>query len=271
MKTPKGNIELALTDAQQSRNGGMVIGTELYASVKNLTNVDVRHLKFELIYLDQDGQKLHVCLGNANFDHVCAINVHRILRNGVQALVLPGTEFRPDRPLPLGKKITSFAARVMEMWYSPEYVFETTAKQVPPFDIHFSVDVEEGIAFELRNKLETPIEIVWDQSSFVNAADESSRLVHGSVKYVDKEHSQPSTTVPPFAKLSENVFPTNNINLSNSRWSKTPLLPAVFSLTDDTSRVDALVGKSLRLFLRMMIEEKKVDYLATFTITSINR
>lgn len=271
MKTPKGEIELAITGATVDSVGGFALGSILAGSVTNRTSVDLQLLKFELILLDQDGQNLHSCLVEMSVDRICTIRVYdRIPRNATVPLQAPGNRFHPSRKAPKGKAISGYTAQVMDLHFLPEYVFETKAKESPQFDIRFNIDIEHGISFELKNKLETPIEILWDQSSFINERDESSRVVHTNVKFVDKEHSQPNTVVPPFAKLNETVFPSVNVEFVSSKWSTKPLLPSSFRLAEDSSYLDALVGKSLRLFLRMMIDEKKVDYLATFKVKAVN-
>jgi len=270
INTPRGDLEFTLTDARVDKLGRVALGTIVDGYVRNLTPVDVNYLKFELVYLDQDGKPLDVCNVIGNLDGICALMVFdTIPSGGTVALRDPGNHITPGKHVPKKRVISGFATRLIEALYSPHYSFDAKTKEVPQFDASFDLSVEGGITFVLKNKSESPIEVLWDQSSFINEAGESSRLVHGGVKYIDKDRSQPNTLIPPLAKLSETVYPSDYIEFSVGKWRKRPLLPANLNISQDVSSLDSLVGKSLRLYLRLLIEENKVDYVVSFPITSV--
>lgn len=268
IKTPRGNLEFTLTGARVDKMLGRSV---IDGSVHNSTHVDINFLQFEFVYLDQNGNPLDVCNVLGNVDVICTLTMFdTIPSGGTVALKSPGNTFTPGKRVPKGKVISGFSARLIEANYLLHYSFDLKVKEMPQFDASFTIGAETGISFVLKNKLESPIEILWDQSSFINTRDESSRLVHAGVKYTDKERPQPNTVIPPMAKVSDTVYPSDYVVFSEDKWKNLPILPFTVGINNDPASFNFYVGKSVRLYLRLLIEDKKVDYLVSFTITEVH-
>jgi hypothetical protein len=85
------------------------------------------------------------------------------------------------------------------------------------------------IAITVENNSDEPIEIVWNDSSFVDINRSAKRIFHSGVKYSDREQTLPNTTVPPLAKVEDAVIPTANVYFAEGRyggWRQREILPA---------------------------------------------
>ena|SRR5258708_10310121 len=61
IKTPRGDLEFTLIGARVDQVGGLTLGSIIQGSIRNPTPVDINFLRFEFVYLDQDGNTLDVC------------------------------------------------------------------------------------------------------------------------------------------------------------------------------------------------------------------
>jgi hypothetical protein len=221
IKTPRGDLEFTLAGARVNQVAGVTLGSIIDGSVRNPMAVDINYLRFEFVYLDQDGSPLDVCNVLGNPDRICTLIVFDTIPSGAAVpLRNPGNRFNPGKPVPKTRAISGFTTRLIEARYSPHYSFDFKAKEMPQFEASFTIGVEDGVTFVLKNKLESPIEILWDQSSFINERDESSRLVHAGVKYTDKDRPQPNTVIPPLAKVSETVYPSNYVRTAGTNGGR---------------------------------------------------
>ena len=57
--------------------------------------------------------------------------------------------------------------------------------------------------FTLKNKSGHTLKINWDDVSYVDVKGQVGRVMHSGVKYIDGNSSQPSTTIPKGASISD--------------------------------------------------------------------
>ncbi len=93
-------------------------------------------------------------------------------------------------------------------------------------------------------------------------------IVHTGTRFIDIGRSQPSSAVPPGARLTETAYPASLVSLAGNRWLKNPIPPVELSASSATS-LQGLRGAELKLFLRLLIDEKKVDHSVVFKITEV--
>lgn len=267
LKTPRGDLQLTITGTTTVNETLRMIGFEGFFT--NSTSVEFRFLQVELLMMDQRGVIQQPCNSLQGKYDPCTLWIGGRIGPGKTArLVYPGNVIFARNAASSGT-VSRMAIKLIEATYSPCYIFGLKLKELPGFEASFTIDPDDGIAFVFRNKLESPIEIIWDESSFINERDESSRLVHAGMKYIDKDRPQPNSFIPPLAKLTETAFPASYISFAGDSWKKSPLLPTDIAIQQDPSPLAMLVGKALRLYLRLMIEGKKVDYLVSFPIEAV--
>jgi hypothetical protein len=51
------------------------------------------------------------------------------------------------------------------------------------------------IDFELYNKTDETLKVLWDDVAFVSLSNETGKIFHKGIKYIDRENSQPATSI----------------------------------------------------------------------------
>lgn len=85
--------------------------------------------------------------------------------------------------------------------------------------------------FTLKNKSGHTLKINWDDISYVDTRGRVSRVMHAGVKYAERNDSQPATTVPKGASISDILLPTENVYFVSGQyggWRESYLIPCVY-------------------------------------------
>jgi hypothetical protein len=132
----------------------------------------------------------------------------------------------------------------------------------------------DQVDFVLRNDSDEPIEILWNESSLVDIERNVSRIFHKGIRYVDREHSLPDTTVPPQAKIDDIAVPSNNVfyvepGLPLSGWHTKALLPVDSPVEKAQALMNRMKGAKVVLFLQLRIAGKKVSMSLPFEVASV--
>ena len=124
--------------------------------------------------------------------------------------------------------------------------------------------------FTLQNKSSHALKINWDDVSFVDTKGQVGRVMHSGVKYVDRNSSQPATTVPKGAKISDILLPTDNVYYVSGQyggWRENYLIPCVYQTQEAfNAGAQSMVGKTMTIMMPIMIENVQNDYTFTFNI-----
>ena len=127
--------------------------------------------------------------------------------------------------------------------------------------------------FDLTNKSGHTIKINWDDISYVDYNGKVGRVMHSGVKYTERNNSQPASTVPKGATLSDILIPTENVYFISGRfggWREKYLIPCVYNdaATRD-AQASSYVGKTMTIMMPIMIENVQNDYTFTFNIDKL--
>lgn len=127
--------------------------------------------------------------------------------------------------------------------------------------------------FTLKNKSGHTLKINWDDVSYVDVKGQVGRVMHSGVKYADRNSSQPATTVPKGACISDILLPTDNVYYASGQyggWRETYLVPCVYKTPEAfNSEAPTLVGKTMTIMMPIMIENVQNDYTFTFNIDKL--
>ena len=127
--------------------------------------------------------------------------------------------------------------------------------------------------FTLKNKSGHTLKINWDDVSYVDVKGQVGRVMHSGVKYADRNSSQPATTVPKGASISDILLPTDNVYYASGQyggWRETYLVPCVYKTPEAfNSEAPTLVGKTMTIMMPIMIENVQNDYTFTFDIDKL--
>ena len=127
--------------------------------------------------------------------------------------------------------------------------------------------------FTLKNKSGHTLKINWDDVSYVDVKGQVGRVMHSGVKYTDRNSSQPATTVPKGASISDILLPTENVYYVSGQyggWREKYLIPCVYNdaATRD-AQASSYVGKTMTIMMPIMIENVQNDYTFTFNIDKL--
>lgn len=127
--------------------------------------------------------------------------------------------------------------------------------------------------FTLNNKSGHRLKINWDDISFVDTEGQVGRVMHSGVKYTERNNSQPATTVPKGASISDILLPTENVYFVSGQyggWRENYLLPCVYQKPEAfNAGASSLVGKTMTIMMPIMIENVQNDYTFTFNIEKL--
>ena len=127
--------------------------------------------------------------------------------------------------------------------------------------------------FTLNNKSGHRLKINWDDISFVDTEGQVGRVMHSGVKYSERNNSQPATTVPKGASISDILLPTENVYFVSGQyggWRENYLLPCVYQTPEAfNAGASSLVGKTMTIMMPIMIENVQNDYTFTFNIDKL--
>ncbi len=127
--------------------------------------------------------------------------------------------------------------------------------------------------FTLKNKSGHTLKINWDDVSYVDTKGQVGRVMHAGVKYVDRNNSQPSTTVPRGASISDILLPTDNVYYVSGQyggWRENYLIPCVYQSQEAfNANAPTLVGKTMTILMPILIENVQNDYTFTFNIDKL--
>ena len=124
--------------------------------------------------------------------------------------------------------------------------------------------------FELKNKSTHTMKINWDDVSYVGINGKTRRVMHAGVKYIERNNSQPATSIPKGASLSDILLPTDNVILSSGLdggWIESNLIPSYYSTSEAMANgAESYVGKKMTILMPIMIENVQNDYTFVFNI-----
>lgn len=70
---------------------------------------------------------------------------------------------------------------------------------------------KEQFTFLLKNKSNNSLKIIWDEASFINNKNQSSKVIHKGVRYINANNPQAPTIIPKGAELNDIIAPVDRI------------------------------------------------------------
>ena len=127
--------------------------------------------------------------------------------------------------------------------------------------------------FTMKNKSGHTLKINWDDISYVDYKGQVGRVMHNGVKYADRNNSQPATTVPRGASITDVLLPTDNVYYVSGQyggWRERYLIPCVYQTPEAfNAEASTYVGKTMTIMMPIMIENVQNDYTFSFNIEKL--
>ncbi len=249
-------------------------------SVTNNTTVDWEYLSFNLKLFDKNGNKITSHHGEGSIlyftpkIHFLDKNKTKYLSNDSSYKLSYEDEKLGQVIYGLGKNIITSYEITLERskeYYRPKYLFSLIKPKENKnllykdefVDIKFFITTNE-LGFILKNETQLPMKINWDLVSYVDYNEESHRIIHSGVQYINRNNIQTATVIPPMSKLTDSVFPVDYVEWSTigKSWNKMSFFPGDISSKQ-------LKGRNLKLFLPIDINGKVVNYQFVFKIDDV--
>lgn len=131
-------------------------------------------------------------------------------------------------------------------------------------DVSFEPGSVSSINFDLLNKTKKTLKINWNEAAYINYNNNTGKVMHAGVKFIDRNSDQPATSIIGDAKISDLITPTDNVYYSSGSyggWRELPLLPNIGKKDERT-----LIGKKIKILLPIISGTKQIDYVFTFEI-----
>lgn len=137
--------------------------------------------------------------------------------------------------------------------------------------------LEEGFFFDLSNKTDHSIKIIWDDAAYVDTAGKSHRVVHEGVRFSDKNNSQPPSIIVRRGSIQDSITPSDYIYFFGGRWDISPLFPNnnqwPFLIIEDAevlrAKVRPYIGKTAQILLPLQIQDTINDYIFVFEVKDV--
>ena len=124
--------------------------------------------------------------------------------------------------------------------------------------------------FTLKNKSGHTLKINWDDVSYVDTKGQVGRVMHSGVKYAERNSSQPATTVPKGASISDILLPTDNVYYVSGQyggWRERNLLPSFYKSQEQLDQeAGSIVGMKMKIMMPIIIENVQNDYTFEFNV-----
>jgi hypothetical protein len=148
-----------------------------------------------------------------------------------------------------------------------EFTNRTLAKKLSFGTVTATIGSKQ-IEVSIENNSSEPIELSWNESSFIDFDRVAKRIFHVGVKYADREQSMPNTIIPPLAKIEDAAMPASNIYFSDE-WLQRPLLVAEVPVEQTEKILTQMKGVKVALFLQLIVGGKKTPVTLAFEVSSV--
>ncbi len=122
----------------------------------------------------------------------------------------------------------------------------------------------DGFFFDLTNKTDHSIKIIWDEAVYINRQGQSMGVIHYGIKYTEKSRPQAPSVVARGTTLSDVVFPKNYVSWGYESWVESPLWGKPGDLADVQNIANVTVGENVKVLLPLQIEDTVNEYIFNF-------
>lgn len=134
-------------------------------------------------------------------------------------------------------------------------------------DINFSFSSYEAIYFNITNKTDEPIKLIWDEVTF-HFDQIYGGCIHNGIPYINRNDIQAPSILLPNIKVSEQALPKIQVTYSTT-WIVTPYL-LEYAFTERLQKEAlSLKDKYITLYMPFIIGEKKHSYTFKFQIDNV--
>ena len=128
---------------------------------------------------------------------------------------------------------------------------------------------DDQLGFDLLNKSDRPVKILWDAAAYVDITGQSRRVIHSGVKLADRNSPQTPSVITSKGRLNDIVYPSDHVSYYGN-WSQRPMFPCLqeSSACTDSERklVAAHNGLDYRVLLPVEVGKETYPYTFVFKV-----
>jgi hypothetical protein len=128
---------------------------------------------------------------------------------------------------------------------------------------------DDQLGFDLLNKSDSPVKIVWDDAVYVDITGQNRRVIHSGVKLADRNSPQAPSVIPNKGRLNDIVYPSDHVSYYGN-WSQRPMFPCLregYACTDpDRKLAAAHTGLAYRVLLPVEVGKERYPYSFVFKV-----
>lgn len=150
-------------------------------------------------------------------------------------------------------------AKTLDSYYEDDIV-------IMKFDV-----INNELLFELQNKSNDPIHVIWDKTVSVNPLSESERIIHEGVAFSERYKSMANTTIPPKTYISDVLTTARSVRYSElyKEWTGSYIYSWAFPTRDEAiSFAKTNNGKPVRLYFNLEKGNETLTYDVYFKLTN---
>lgn len=124
----------------------------------------------------------------------------------------------------------------------------------------------KGFSFELKNISLNSIKVVWNDAAFIDVDGNTSKIMHKGTKYSQREGDQPATTIIKDAKISDVVYPIDNVYYDDLLgWGVKSMYHKIDWIVENQPDPQNYEG-TVKLMLPIQIKNVVNEYIFVFDI-----
>jgi len=131
------------------------------------------------------------------------------------------------------------------------------------------IPTDKNIGFIIENKTNSVLSLDWNNAMYFDFDGTSKKTMHAGVKFIDKNTSQPPTTILPKSKIEDQLLPTENVYWSSktTSWEQNDLFPSISNSKEGAGmKTSQYVGKDIKIMLPIIYKNSTLNYLFTLNI-----
>jgi len=128
---------------------------------------------------------------------------------------------------------------------------------------------DDQLGFDLLNKSDSFVKILWDDAAYVDITGQSRRVIHRGVKLADRNSPQAPSVIPGKGRLNDIVYPSDHASYYGN-WSQRPMFPCLREgyacIDSDRKLVAAYNGLDYRVLLPVEVGKETYRYTFVFKV-----
>lgn len=265
--TDAGNLEFTDFVLTFKRDGESRMKQLSGGVVNNHTQATVASLSFFIVVKDASGKRI-------SFPMVC---VDEIPKGGYESMVQKKTSnyLHPLSELQIESVIPSYSLKYDTTLLNPGSNGLRYSDKSIAIEFNEINERTKQVEFTLENLSNKIIQIDWDTVSIVDLSGTAFRVIHKGIRISERDTTQPTTTIPPYSKITDLLVPVKNAYYKETpSWMSSEVRDALARshgwqfkpLLDQSGQRLADKSGELQIHIPMKMGDKEKAYTFKFKV-----